>query len=56
LLTHRHEGIDLRRDYAEDTLSNLVRIWRRPVALRTTMGDKPRLWRHDGAAFEDKTE
>src|SRR5690606_33386180 len=35
LLAHRHEGQDLRLDYARDTLRNLARIWRRPVSILT---------------------
>ena len=35
LLEHRHEGIDLRIDYAKDTLKNLFSIWSRPVHLKT---------------------
>lgn len=53
MLVHTHEGIDLRRDYGQDTLSNLARIWKRPVNLRTTVGDKVRIWRHDGKEFKE---
>ena len=40
LLEHRHEGIDLRIDYAKDTLRNLFQIWSRPVHLRTAVEGK----------------
>ena len=53
MLLHEHEGVDLRRDYGEDTLKNISRIWRRPVNLRTLAGDKPRIWRHDGKEFKE---
>ena len=40
LLKHRYEGIDLRQDYAQDTLVNLFKIWSRPVLLQTMIGGK----------------
>ncbi|MEM7536399.1 MAG: SpoVR family protein [Chloroflexota bacterium] len=42
-LRHRWEGVDLREDYAHDTLQNLYSIWQRPVHLETATGDKERL-------------
>ena len=54
LLRHRHEGVDLRRDYGTDTLRNICRIWRRPVNLLTVVNEKTRLWRHDGKEFKEK--
>jgi stage V sporulation protein R len=36
LLGHRHEGVDLKADYARDTLRSLERVWRRPVSLLTS--------------------
>jgi stage V sporulation protein R len=45
LLRHRHEGVDLKADYARDTLTNLERVWRRPVNLRTEFDGKPRILR-----------
>lgn len=38
LLEHRHEGVDLRQDYAEDTLASLCKIWTRTVYLNTVVG------------------
>src|SRR5262249_62163000 len=29
LLAHRHDGVDLKTDYAQETLRNLNTIWRR---------------------------
>lgn len=49
LLGHRHEGTDLKLDYARDTLRNLERIWRRPVSLITKVDDKPKRIRFDGS-------
>lgn len=48
LLTHRHDGADLRLDWARDTLRNLQALWRRPVALSTLVEGRPTLLRFDG--------
>ncbi len=39
LLHHRHEGVDLKMDWAHDTLENLHAIWSRPVHLETVAED-----------------
>ncbi len=49
LLGHRHEGDDLKLDYARDTLRNLERVWRRPVSILTVVDDKPKRIRYDGS-------
>ena len=43
LLEHRHEGVDLRVDYAKDTLKNLFSVWSRPVHLRTIVEGKGKM-------------
>jgi stage V sporulation protein R len=48
LLRHDHRGVDLRSDYARETLAALVRLWKRPVCLATRLDDKPALIRYDG--------
>ena len=48
LMEHRHEGIDLRVDYAKDTLKNLFSIWSRPVHLKTVVEGKGKLLTFDG--------
>lgn len=48
LLSHRHRGVDLRKDYAQAALSSLVRIWKRPVVLGTVVQNKTVLLRFDG--------
>jgi stage V sporulation protein R len=48
LLQHDHRGVDLRTDYARETLAALVRIWKRPVVIATTVDGKPSLLRYDG--------
>lgn len=47
-LKHLHEGVDLKLDEARDTLTNLHRIWRRPVHVETIVEGTPRLLSFDG--------
>ncbi|MCC6747381.1 MAG: SpoVR family protein [Deltaproteobacteria bacterium] len=55
LIRHRHEGTDLRIDWARDTLSNLYRIWRRPVCLLTQFEETGKLLRFDGKDHTERT-
>jgi stage V sporulation protein R len=48
VLTHRWEGVDLRLDYAQETLKNLHRIWRRPVHIETKVEGKGQRLSFDG--------
>lgn len=48
LLSHEHMGADLQEDYAKETLSALVRVWKRPACLTTTLENKGVLLRYDG--------
>jgi stage V sporulation protein R len=52
LIVHQHEGVDLRHDWARDTLENIVRLWKRPVRLATVMRDKQVHLRFDGRDHE----
>ncbi len=47
-LLHRWEGIDLRLDWAEETLRNLFAVWRRPVHIETKVEGAGRLLSFDG--------
>jgi len=49
LLGHRHEGSDLKLDYARDTLRHVERVWRRPVSILTQVDEKPKRIRFDGS-------
>lgn len=49
LLGHRHEGTDLKLDYARDTLRALERVWRRPTSILTIVDDKAKRIRYDGS-------
>ena len=48
LLQHDHRGVDLRGDYARETLKALVRLWKRPVCIATLFEGKKVLVRFDG--------
>jgi stage V sporulation protein R len=54
LLAHRHDGIDLKPDHAQETLGNLASVWRRPVNLITRVDEKGMLLRHDGVEHSEK--
>jgi stage V sporulation protein R len=47
-LMHRWDGQDLRVDYAQATLRNVRRIWKRPVRLHTQKDGKGRIYVCDG--------
>ena len=53
-LYHRYEGIDLRLDYAQDVLSNIHKVWKRPVHLETVVGGTRRLLGFDGQDHAEK--
>ncbi|MCS6839731.1 MAG: SpoVR family protein [Roseiflexus sp.] len=53
-LRHRYEGVELRMDYARDTLRNIQRIWTRPVHLETVVDEKRRLITFDGRDFSER--
>jgi stage V sporulation protein R len=40
LLQHRHDGQELRKDWAEASLVNIARLWKRPVHLDTIKGEE----------------
>jgi len=54
LLVHRHEGIDLRMDWAKDTVANIHAIWSRPVSLWTVVGGRGTLIGFDGTGHSEK--
>ncbi len=56
LLQHDHRGVDLRADYAKETLQALVRVWKRPVVLATVIDNKPALLRFDGKEHSAKND
>jgi stage V sporulation protein R len=54
LLAHRHEGTDLRQDYAKETLRALGSLWHRPVNLKTQVEGKGLLLRFDGTEHTER--
>jgi stage V sporulation protein R len=50
-LKHRHEGIDLKMDYAQDTMRNLHKIWSRPIHLQTVIDERTHTLSFDGTHF-----
>ncbi len=53
LLWHDHIGLDLQIAYAQPTLENLYKIWRRPVNIRTILAGKPIIMRFDGETHSE---
>lgn len=56
LLSHDHQGVDLRQDYANAVLVALERVWRRPVELKTIVEGKPVFLRFDGNEHKVKND
>jgi stage V sporulation protein R len=48
-LRHKYLGVELRLDYARDVLTNLWKIWSRPVHVETVIDDRPMLLSYDGS-------
>jgi len=55
LLKHEHQGVDLRADYAKETLRSLVRIWKRPVTVATSVEGKATMLRYDGREHSSRS-
>ena len=53
LLSHTHDGVDLRVDYAQETLKNLYLVWRRPVHIETTYDGAKKLISFDGSSHTE---
>jgi stage V sporulation protein R len=53
-LRHKYQGVELKLDYARDTLSNLQRLWLRPVHVETIVDDKTTILSYDGSQHEMK--
>lgn len=48
LLRHKHYGVDLDMQFADQTMRNLFAIWKRPVSLATAYEDKEVIFTFDG--------
>ena len=55
LLEHKHDGVDLRLDYARDTLENIFSLWSRPVHIKTFVEGKEKLLGYDGESHLERT-
>ncbi|MBT4866353.1 MAG: SpoVR family protein [Planctomycetaceae bacterium] len=55
-LLHDYNGVELKLDYARDTLVNLHRCWSRPVHIETVVEDEPTILSYDGESHEMKTK
>ena len=51
---HKHDGVDLKLDYARDTLRHVQSLWRRPVNLHTKVEGRGTLFRYDGKEHSDR--
>jgi stage V sporulation protein R len=54
LLVHKHDGVDLKVDYARETMRNIQTMWRRPVNLATKVDGRGVMLRYDGREHSDK--
>ena len=54
-LKHRHDGLDLRVDYAKATLEKVFNIWSRAVHLQTQVGESICVHTFDGTAHKERT-
>lgn len=52
LLVHQHEGMDLKHDFAAETLRNIFKVWGRPVHLETIADDSLRRISFDGSTHQ----
>jgi stage V sporulation protein R len=53
-LQHDYQGVELKRDYANDTLQNLQMIWSRPVHIETVIDEMPTVISYDGHQHETR--
>jgi stage V sporulation protein R len=55
-LMHQFQGMPLKLDYARDALTNLHRLWRRPVHIETIYEEKSTVLSYDGTSHEMKSK
>jgi stage V sporulation protein R len=55
-LEHRYSGVELQSNYAEDTLANLYKLWKRPVHIETTLEDATTVLSFDGHEHSTASE
>ena len=47
-LEHRYSGVELQANYAQDTLANLYKLWKRPTHIETVLEDSKTILSFDG--------
>ena len=52
LLVHQFEGVELKYNYAQDTLKHLYKIWTRPVKIKSWFNGNPGILTYDGEDFK----
>ncbi|MBM4075659.1 MAG: SpoVR family protein [Planctomycetes bacterium] len=55
-LLHKYMGIELKQDFAQDTLRNLHKLWARPVHIESVIDDKPAIISFDGSNHTTKAK
>jgi len=55
-LEHQYNGVELKANYAEDTLANLAKLWHRPVYVETVLDNKRTILSHDGESSNVETK
>ena len=55
-LRHQFNGVELKRDYAEDTLKSLQRLWQRPVHIETSFEGSRAVLSFSGRRLQMVTE
>ncbi|MBS0204569.1 MAG: SpoVR family protein [Planctomycetes bacterium] len=55
-LLHQFQGIELKMDYAQDSLRNLHKLWARPVHIESVIDDKPSIISFDGSSHSIKAK
>lgn len=55
-LEHKYRGVELKQDYARDTLANLHKLWARPVHLESVIDDEPAVLSFDGTSHDISTK
>lgn len=55
LLWHKHEGVDLDINWAQETMKNVSEVWRRPVALETQVEGTRKVYTFNRGEFSEKT-
>jgi stage V sporulation protein R len=53
-LKHRYDGMEIRQDYAKDTLRNLYQVWTRPVHIQTFIDEKTTVMTFDGENHRER--